>query len=392
MKPGTPGFRGSRLKEAREARGISAASLADLAGVTPAAISQYEHGKQTPSPHTLRTIADRLNLPIPYFLSPGPEPAPSTVFYRSFTSATKTARLRAQRRYEWLRRIVGVLRRFVKFPVYGLPKVNLPDDWRTISPRDIEAAARDVRASLQADPAEPLPNVVLLLERAGVLTIRHALESSALDAFSNWPQNERNPFVVLGTDKISAVRSRFDAAHEVGHIVLHKNVSDRDLGDREVLRGIEDQANRFASALLLPADSFAAATGSPTLDRFLMLKTTWGVSVAAMIHRCQDLKLVDGPQAKRLWMNHARRGWKKREPYDDLIPPEEPRFIRRSLEIVFEKGLLSPQQLAHYVSLHPKDIEDVAGLPSGFLASSASMGETEVETIPFPQGVLPFTS
>jgi Zn-dependent peptidase ImmA (M78 family)/DNA-binding XRE family transcriptional regulator len=387
MRPGTPGFRAARLRAAREARGISAISLADLVGVSRAAISQYEHGKQTPSPQVLRQIADRLNLPVHHFLAPLPLDAKETVFYRSFTSATKSARLRAQRRYEWFRDLVVLLRRFVKFPVYSMSLPEVQSDWRALAPHDIEAASIEMRRQLGV-PSSPLPNVVLLLERAGVITARHEFDSEQLDAFSTWPPNETNPFVILGADKSSAVRSRFDAAHELGHIALHRNVAQGELRDREKLRAIELQANQFACALLLPKREFLHELGSITLDRLLVLKTKWGVSVGAMINRCTQLRVISDATARKLWIAYSRRGWKRREPYDELLRPEQPHYVRRSLEIVLERRLISREQLLHYVALFPRDVEELVGVKSGYLSSGDLVEPREI--LPLDGDVIPF--
>ncbi|MDQ3331414.1 MAG: helix-turn-helix domain-containing protein, partial [Planctomycetota bacterium] len=76
-----------------------------MIGVSGAAVSQYERGDQTPSPQTLRAIVDRLNLPVSYFFRPVADHRGGPVFCRSMASATKSARTRAIRRYEWLREI-----------------------------------------------------------------------------------------------------------------------------------------------------------------------------------------------------------------------------------------------------------------------------------------------
>ena len=102
MPSGTPGFVGGRLTEAREARGLTAVALADLLGVSKAAISQYESGHVTPRPDIMQKMAQVLNLP-PYFFSrPVQEHEAATVFYRSLSAATRTARSRAERRMGWL--------------------------------------------------------------------------------------------------------------------------------------------------------------------------------------------------------------------------------------------------------------------------------------------------
>jgi transcriptional regulator with XRE-family HTH domain len=101
VKPGTNGFVGRRLREAREARGITAVSLAEILGVTRAAISQYEHGPRTPSPEIAERIASTLRLPLSFFMRPANDRAQRKIFYRSLSAATKAARVRSERKYEY---------------------------------------------------------------------------------------------------------------------------------------------------------------------------------------------------------------------------------------------------------------------------------------------------
>ena len=118
---GTPGFVGSRLREAREARSLTAISLADILGVSRSAVSLYERGESTPQPDVMRRIAKTLNLPDAFFLRAADETLEAeTICYRSMSSATKVARLRGERRYGWLKTIVGFVKSFITFP-----KVNV---------------------------------------------------------------------------------------------------------------------------------------------------------------------------------------------------------------------------------------------------------------------------
>ena len=71
MPVGSPGFVGNRLREAREARQMTAATLAELIGVTPAGISVYERGHNTPSPDVLNRIAKALRFKTAFFFRPG---------------------------------------------------------------------------------------------------------------------------------------------------------------------------------------------------------------------------------------------------------------------------------------------------------------------------------
>jgi Zn-dependent peptidase ImmA (M78 family) len=104
------------------------------------------------------------------------------------------------------------------------------------------------------------------------VVIRLPLGSTDVDAFSL--PFTHHPVVVLGTDKNDRARSRFDAAHELAHLVLH---GEQIWGVKEV----EKQTHTFAAAFLMPADEIAAQLPS-TVDwaRLFELKRHWHVSLA----------------------------------------------------------------------------------------------------------------
>src|SRR5262245_45474649 len=133
MPGGVPVFRGARLVQAREARGISAVALSELVGLSAATISQYEHGRQKPPLDVLEKLAAQLNLPVSFFLRPLPEATDVKIFYRSMSAATKSARMRAERRFEWLKEVVDYLESFFEVPLLNLPGVAAPADVRQIS-------------------------------------------------------------------------------------------------------------------------------------------------------------------------------------------------------------------------------------------------------------------
>lgn len=364
MRPGTPGFVGERLREAREARGLSQKSLGDLLTLSRQAISQYETGEITPGPHVMQMIAERLAMPSAFFRAPYEPVDVGTVFYRSMASECHTERTRARRRYEWLQQLASLAREYVDFPPVDLPSPDVPSDPNEISWDDIEEAAAQARSAWRLGDG-PLGNVVWLLEGHGVIVARDEFGAVALDAFSSWVNDL--PCVVLGSDKGSAVRSRFDAAHELGHLILHRRIGTNTLNKKADFNLIERQAHRFAGAFLLPAETFADDFGTGTLDEFLAIKLKWKVAVAAMLHRAEDLQLVTPSHAQRLWRSRSRRGWSKREPYDDDIPLEQPYFLKRSFELMIEHGEVTPQELVQRIPYAPSDIETLIGLQSGIL-------------------------
>ncbi|PZR82288.1 MAG: hypothetical protein DLM68_16235 [Hyphomicrobiales bacterium] len=372
MRVGTHGFIGARLTEARQARGMNGTELADLIGVSPQSVSQYEHGKQSPSPEMLELIADKLNMPLSRFTREVSHSESNPIFWRGKTTATRAARDRAEVRLIWIREIIDYFASFFHFPSLDLPKLmDSPKDFRQIDSDYLETAAASVRMHWQI-PDGPMPDLLLEMENNGIVISRIHVGVEKLDAFSQWSSAYRIPIVVLNRDKASAVRQRFDAAHELLHLVAHSKIDPKRLNSASDYKIMEDQAHYFAGALLLPADEFTNDLWSPTLDGLLALKERWKVSVGAMIKRCKALSIVDDESEKRLWINYNRRGWRRVEPYDRKIEKERPRILRRSISQLLLEGEQSVSQILSAVSLAPKDIEELCDLDSGALTDDTA--------------------
>jgi Zn-dependent peptidase ImmA (M78 family)/transcriptional regulator with XRE-family HTH domain len=377
MKVGTPGFFSERLRAGREARGLSAASLAEMIGISKAAVSQYENGHGSPAPDVMRRIGQVLNLPLQHFLLAPPAEDDGLPFFRCMAAATKTARVRAFRRYRWFREIVHSLQYYVKLIHPNVPELSLPSDPKAISDSMIEDYATLTRRTWNLGDG-PISNVVWLLENNGFIVARHDLCADSLDAFSLWTDNRSTPYVILGTAKHSAARSRFDAAHELAHLLLHNTVESRSFNYNSDFRFLEQQAHRFAGAFLLPAASFSEdLRGAVSLDLLRCLKSKWKVAIGAMISRAAQLNLISESHERRLWINMGRRHWRTREPLDDTLEIEQPRFIRRSIELVIDKGIVSAADLPFQIGLSERDIEELCGLRESYF--SEAMGRIRID-------------
>ncbi len=371
MRTGIPGFLPVRLTEAREGRGLTQTALAAATGLKVQSISHYEQGRQSPSGEALSMIAQIVHLPESFFVKPKPLLSYREPNYRSRSSAIKLARLRAERKMEWQKEIYCYLTDLVDFPTLNLPHFNLPDTLEEITSSRIEEIADESRRFWGLG-ASPIENLVFLLENNGVMVARLNLEAESLDAFSQWDEELGRPFVVLAADKASAARSRFDAAHELGHLILHKSFDEEYARETDSYRLMEEQAHRFASAFLLPERSFVNEIWAPTLNAFSSLKKYWKVSIATMIMRCSQLGLLTDDQTKRMWINLSRKGWRVEEPFDRTVAPEEPRLLRNTFQMLVEEGydrLFILRQLAFGAS----DVEDIASLPRGFFTGTPAM-------------------
>ncbi len=367
MRVGTPGFSGQRLREAREARGLSAITLSELANVSAQAIYQYEAGRTSPSPDKLEKIAFAVNLPAAFFLLPGRAGTSTPLFYRSMSTATKGARSRAGHRLRWLQDIVTYLSEFVALPDANFPDLGLPGDPMLLSDSEIEQAAEDARRHWGMGDG-PIANMILLLENQGAVVARDYLGADTLDGLSQLATEDGRPYIVIGIDKGSPARWRYDAAHELGHLLLHANVQREALGRPVVYKKIEEQAHRFARAFLLPLASFGDDLFGVSLDAFRALKPRWNVSIATMIFRARDARLLSEDTERRLRIGVSRHKWRTSEPYDETTEAEEPRLLRRSFELILSNRDQTPADVTARIGLQASDIETLSGLPAGYLS------------------------
>ena len=367
MSVGTVGFVADRLRQAREARGLTLVALADLVDLSSASISHYEKGEHTPRADALQKLARALNVPVSFLLKEKSVSVQANVFYRSMSAATKQARSRAERRYEWLKEIVDYLQRYVEFPALNLPAYDPPDDFREITNLEIESLAEYTRDYWRLGSG-PIVDLVRTLESNGMIVSRGRLGGEHLDAFSEYDPIQDRPYIFLGSDKGVMVRSRFDAGHELFHVLAHRKVNRSALRKASDFKVLETQAHRFALALLLPGKSFTDELWDVSLDSFRSMKARWKTAIAAMIFRAEQLELIDEEGAKRLRINLSRRGWRRGEPLDDL-PAEQPTMIARSIEMIVNEQVAKPSQILEDLCIPSHDVEELAGLPQGYFGN-----------------------
>ncbi len=157
---------------------------------------------------------------------------------------------------------------------------------------------------------------------------------------------------------------RFDAAHELGHLVMHADAAP---GSSE----IETEAHRFAGAFLAPAEPFLAEwPGWLNWDHIFELKRRWGVSAAALVRRAYDLGALTEASYRRA--NIRLRQFGQEEPAE--LPPEVPTLLNRAIELLGDDYPL--ESLALEQGLSAADVQalvrgDVPGSPSDPTALSS---------------------
>lgn len=378
MRIGVPGFRPERLVEARAARGLTQVALADLSGRTSSSISRWEAGDQLPEHDALQALARGLNLPVRFFMASSADHGASPLFARSMAVTTKAVRARVGARLRWAQDISLRLQDAVELPEPNVPTIGVRD-FREIRDEDIERMAMECRQAWGLGIG-PIADMLLVLENAGVIVVKEMVDSGTMDGLSNWSSADGRPYVFIASDKETCARSRLDAAHELGHLVLHGGLTERALYDAAAFKEIERQAFVFAGAFLLPAESFGAEVWSPSLSSFVSLKERWKVSVGAMIMRCASLGILDDESKQRLFKHYSAKGWRKQEPLDQELEVEEPRLLARSVRLVCDEGVFTRSEFVDAIRLPANDIESLCGLPKGYLTNEGSVSQLRLKT------------
>lgn len=358
-----------RLTEARLAARLTQTELADEIGVTRQAVSAYELGTKNPEPTTMQEISRALSQPIPFFTKTEHTAfgAFSTNFFRKVGANTKRRNLACEVYARWFAASVHAFDEIANLPIVDVPQFEPEDRLRSAyTEEEIESIAEKVRQHFGLGWG-PISNVIRLLEVKGVSVCRLEIVGENIEAFSYW-SGER-PFIFLASDKGSAARARFDVAHELGHLCLHRWVSAVEIEDAGRLKQIEAEANRFAGAFLLPRRSFPNEVYSPRAEAFIPLKERWKVAIQAMVYRCKDLELFDDRQVTNIYKQISFKKWRTKEPLDGPggIPLERPTLLKTIAELVLSKGQAAIEDICNQLAFNTSVIEQLWGLEAGIL-------------------------
>lgn len=292
-------FNAGRLSLARARRSMTAKALAEKAGVGVDTITRLEKGRNEPEPETIEKLGQALGYPASFFMGEDIEEVDvGAVSFRSFSKMTARERNAAIAAGS-----LGLLLNGWVEGRFGLPDPDFPDELS--SETNPEVAAARLRQHWGIGQ-QPIGNLLALLEAKGVRMLSLSENTASVNAFSFWRGGK--PYVFLNNFK-SAESSRFDAAHELGHLVLHRH------GDPKGDRSLEKEANSFASAFLMPADDVRARVPRViSTDVVLQAKLRWRVSAMALAYRLHQIRRLSDWQYKSICIDLSRRGYRIGEP------------------------------------------------------------------------------
>ncbi|MFJ4612194.1 helix-turn-helix domain-containing protein [Streptomyces griseus] len=311
----------SRIAIARKRRGLTLAALSERADVSLQSLSNYETGRTDPTGDTLSKLAAALEFPESFFRRDSIDLLPlDAVSFRARSKlaagprdAALASSTLALELNEWID------------SRYRLPASQVP----TLARLDPEVAADVVRARWDLGDA-PISNMVHLVESRGVRVFSLPPEFSDVDAFSFWRSG--TPFIFLSTLK-SPERGRFDVAHELGHLVLH--------GEERELYGpsAEKEANRFASAFLMPRSSVESIIpDSPLVSQVIAAKKIWKVAAMALAYRLHDLGIVSDWHYRKICVELSKKGYRSSEP-QGIPGREKSQLLEKVFSMAHGKGI-----------------------------------------------------
>jgi Zn-dependent peptidase ImmA (M78 family)/transcriptional regulator with XRE-family HTH domain len=228
-----------------------------------------------------------------------------------------------------------------------IPRLDIEDY------KNAEAVASVLRAHWKL-PAGPIRDLTVLIERAGVVVAHSQLNGASISGVTFAPPG-LPPLIVLNGDQ-SADRLRFTLAHELGHMVMH----------RFPTPGMEEEANEFASALLMPAKDISPYFIGRRVDLGLLasLKREWKTSMQALLFRATRLGFVSQNQSAYLWKQISARGFRMREPPELDFAPEKPTVVDSLFQVHRETLGYTESDLSKFLHYFEADLRHQYGLRS----------------------------
>jgi len=337
-------FRMARL--AREMLEHTQTATANNAGLTQARLSRIESGQIPPAPEEVDALATALQVPVAFLREPGVPAAAPLFRKRAIRSARRVAGIQGRLNVAVLiaQRLLNAgvdLEAPQRFPEPG----DLPAD-------EPEHAAEILRRDWRL-PAGPIDDITATIESAaGLVLLVDFGTTDATAAFIATPADGRLWFLINARET-AGDRVRLSLAHELGHAVLHRLLPTVD--EREV----EDQAFRFAAALLLPRDSFdhAVPYDALTLQRARQLKRAYGVSIQAIIRAARSRERISQARYTSLYKQLSARQWRIHEP--DPIEVETPKLWPEVVDVHRADHAYSDEELAGIARVAPETLNDL---------------------------------
>ena len=324
---------GLRIKQARLANGFTLDALAErmtASGlpITKAALSKYELSKSIPQAKFLVALAGLLGVRTSYFWDEGK----ATVNWIAFRKRSKMPQAKQEQVKAFASHVVES-QLWLQATLFPKQLANLPKPQDASTLEDAERIAGELRSAWKLGDA-PIDSLTSLVEDNGGVVIPCGEISRDFDGLAG-RTNHGFPVAVVSTN-VSDDRRRYNLAHELGHLIMKcEGLSTRDE---------EQLANRFASALLVPARAARQELGSKrrqlNWNELGILKRKYGFSMQGWVRRALDLEIIDEAHYRTLCITFSKNRWKKMEPVP-FHGKEEPSRLKLMTLRALAEGLIT---------------------------------------------------
>lgn len=342
-------FRPDLLGLRRRMLSLSQTDLSVAAGISQGTLSKLEKGLKEVSDTQIEALSRALKCPSSFFFQSEREyGAPISMHDGMFRKGASVGQKTIDKIIAELNVRIAHSRTLLESVDFE-PQLPLPFYDVEEYEGNFEAIAQNIRRAWLM-PRGPVRNLTDYMERAGILIIKCDMTGAKIDGVSY--QISGLPPLVFLNSNLPADRERFTLAHELGHLVLH----------RFPTAEMEDEANSFASALLMPATEIASELTNISLDRAAALKPYWKVSIGALLYKAKTLKIIDAGQSQYLWRTLSARGWRLREPPSLDFPNEQPTLLNALLQNMQEDLGYSEKEMATALHLYADEINQLYGI------------------------------
>jgi Zn-dependent peptidase ImmA (M78 family)/DNA-binding XRE family transcriptional regulator len=342
-------FNSRLLLLARQYRAMSQGETATTAGMNQGHYSRIENGLlvDEPTVDSVERIARVLRFPTTFFFQEdGLAGLPLSVHAFNRKKSSISEKMLKQVHAELNIRIMH-LRRYLNAmeitPDLPKPLIDVDEGG---GPTEI---ARLIRKSWLV-PDGPVDNLTDLCERAGIIVAWFS-SSAPIDGVTMSVRDI--PSCVFLNRNAPADRMRFSLAHELGHVIMHRVPTD----------SIEDEANAFASELLVPEKAFKRSLlgQKVTLEWLARQKAYWRVSMQSLLYRASSLGLVTRHQSEYLWMKISSLGWRTAEPEETSFSHERPTIFPKIVSFHSNELGYSVDDLVRLLNHDAEEICDMYG-------------------------------
>ena len=359
-------FNGDILKQLRLLYGMTRKELAAKLDITEQAVWQFEKNEISPKTSVRLKMTNLFGVRSDYFsqVSSNSNFDMTSVAFRNEAESTRKATDIQEAYLNALDSLTVFLESMVMIPNQKIiDLVNILSQ-KEPDKNNLEELALFTKEFLGI--SDDNSDLLYQLEKSGIYIFERKMANNE-DAYSIW-SNTNRPFIILGTGK-TAVRRNFDLAHELGHLLLHRNIDFSTLSRDEFLEK-ESEANNFASYLLLPRENFiqdmASLVGKRVSnpDNYIDLKRKYTVSIQALEYRAFKLGLVSPSQHGYFYRLINKNNYKTFEKLDDEIIVKRPSKVRSMLNTILLNVLtleslssalkVDSRFLAHLLSVQPQ--------------------------------------